>query len=582
MGTTLLGERMSNAVSFFKARARAIIITVVLVLAVYGLVSYNRSAQAKLEAALASPQQDVRDRAVQGLVQRGHLTDVLANTQNPDEDKDSPQNQASLDLRKNAAASVNRLTAAGKLTPAQSFDTLFSLCKDGGVKDTAETGLTALGKSNDGNLKQVVDRLSNGDPDLRGAAVDVLGKIGGPPAANAVNAVLLLPAAQDAAVSALQKIGPDSVPLVVAHLEDPQAGADIAFRQQMVGLLDQIAAPPSLPELTKLAGRADQASVQRLAQVALADTVLAAYNGAQSARDAVTKAQADLGKAKDAKARADAQKALGDAQAAQAKARSALPSVAGAESTLTGVLQDVNADSEARAQAALAVGRFASAPSVAVLVAALGDFDARVRDAALAGVQSAGAPAVGPLVAALGRKDTAARAAQALGGIGTPQAVSALAAALADPATPDDVREGAATGLGRSGSPAVIPILVGALGDKDGAVVSAAQDGLLTPVLSRPAIPALVAAFARPTPVPFNASQTLARMGALAQSDVAPALAQAGAGGGAATQTWVAVTLGQIGQKNAPALALLRRLAQSPDPHVQYAASQSLTNLTGV
>ena len=573
---------MSNAVTFFKARARAIVTIAVLVLAVYGLISYNRAAQAKLEAALASPQQDVRDRAVQGLVQSGRLTDVLINTQNPDQDKDSPQNQASLDLRKSAADSVNRLAAAGKITPSQSFDTLFALCKDAGVKDAAETGLTTLGKANDGSLKQVVDRLSNGDPDIRGAAVDVLGKIGGPAAASAADAALPLPAAQDAAISALQRIGPDSVPLIVAHLEDPKTGADVAFRQQMVGLLDQIASPAGLPELTKLAGQSDQASVQRLAQVSLADTVLAAYNGAQSARDAVTKAQGDLGKAKDAKAQADAQKALTDAQAAQAKSEAVLPAVGGAEPTLTAVLQNVNADSEARAQAALAVGRFAGTRSVAALVAALGDFDARVRDAALAGLQSAGAPAVGPLIAALARKDTAAPAAQALGGIGTPEAVSALSAALANPATPDDVREGAATGLGRSGSPAVIPTLVQALGDKDGAVISAAQDGLLTPALSEAAIPALVAAFARPTPVPYNASQTLARMGALAQSGVAPALTQAGASGDTATQTWIAVTLGQIGQKNAPTLTLLRRLAQSPDPHVQYAAYQSLTTLTGV
>lgn len=574
---------MNGVLSFLKARLRAIVIVVVLVLAVYGLVSYNRAAQTKVENALASTDQNVRDEAVRGLVQNGRLVDVLINTQNPDEDKDSPQNQHSLDLRKNAADSVNRLMAANKITVTQSFDTLFALCKDGDVKDKAETGLATLAGQSDANLKQVVERLSNGDPDIRGAAVDVLAKVGGPAAAGQANEALPIPAAQDSAISALQKIGAPSVPLVVAHLEDAAKQTDIPFRQQMVGLLDQIAAPTGVPELTKLAQQTNQPSVQRLAQVALADTVLAAYNGVQSATDAITKAQDDSSKAKDAKAQADAQKALTDAEAALPKAQAALPQVSDAEATLSGVLSDVNADSEARSQAALALGRFASPTAVAALVTALGDFDARVRDASQAGVQAAGPPAVGPLTAALAHGDVAARAAaaQALGGIGTPEAVAALNAVLANPASPTPVREGAATGLGRSGNPAVIPTLVRALGDKNGTVASAASEGLLTPALEKAAIPALVAAFAQPTPVPFNASDALSRMGALTQSDVVPALTQAITGGNPQAQTWAAVTLGQIGSKDQPVLDALKQLKQSPDPHVNYAATQSLEKLTG-
>jgi len=574
---------MSSVLSFFQARLRAILIVAALILAVFGLVSYNRSSQAKTEAALASPDQNVRDSAVQGLVGSGRLMDVLINTQNPDEDKTSAQNVASLQIRKNAADSVTRLTAQNKVTQPQALDTEFALCKDseGAVKDIAKAGLATLAGLSDANLKAVVDRLSNGDPDIRGAAVDVLGKVGGDKAAAQVNAVLPLPAAQDSAVSALQKIGAPAVPLVIAHLEDPKVQGDIAFRQQMVGLLDQIASPDSVGELTKLANKTDQPSVQRLAQVALADVVLAAYNGVQKAKDALPVAQAALPKAKDAAAQATAQKALADAQAALPKAQAALPLVGGVEPTLAAVLQDVNADSEARAQAALALGPFASPGAIAALVPALGDFDARVRDAALAGVQSAGPPAVGPLSAALTRPDTGAAAAQALGGIGTPAAVAALSTVLNDPATPIAVREGATVGLGRSGNPAVIPTLVRALGDSDGAVASAAQQGLLTPTLARAAIPALVASFDQPTPAPFNASQTLARMGALAQSDIVPALTKAIGTGGAPAQTWAAVTLGQSGSKDGAVIAALKGLAQSQDPQVQYAAQQSLVQLVG-
>ena len=574
---------MSSVLSFFRARLRAIVIVAALVLAVFGLVSYNRSSQAKLEAALASPDQNVRDGAVQGLVANGRLMDVLINTQNPDEDKTSPQNVNSILIRKNAADSVARLTAQNKVTPTESLDTEFALCKDGetAVKDIAKAGLASLAGQNDANLKAVVDRLSNGDPDIRGAAVDVLGKVGGDKAAAQVNAVLPLSAAQDSAISALQKIGAPSVPLVVAHLEDPNAQSDIAFRQQMVSLLDQIAAPSSVGELTKLANKTDQPSVQRLAQVALADVVLAAYNGVTKAQTAAVTAQATLAAAKDDAARTAAQKALADAQAAVPKAQAALPLVRGVEPTLAAVLQDVNADSEARAQAALALGPVASPTAIASLVTALGDFDARVRDAALAGVQSAGSPAVGPLSAALARPDTGASAAQALGGIGTPPAVAALDGVLNRPSTPPAVREGATVGLGRSGNPAVIPTLVRALGDSDGAVAGAAQQGLVTPALAQAAIPSLVASFDKPTPAPFNASQTLARMGALTESDVVPALTKAIEAGGAPAQTWAAVTLGQSGSKDAPVISALQGLARSPDPQVQYAARQSLVQLVG-
>lgn len=574
---------MSSVLSFFQARLRAIIIVLVLILAVYGLVSYNRSSQAKVEAALSSTDLNTRDAVVQNLVQNNRLTDVLINTQNPDEDKTSVQNQNSLQMRKNAADSVNRLMLANKLTASQSFDALFGLCKDseGAVKDSAKASLATLAGQSDANLAAVVDRLSNGDPDIRGAAVDVMGKVGGDKAAKAADSVLSLPAAQDSAISSLQKIGAPSVPLIIAHLEDPKTQTDIAFRQQMVNLLDQIADPSGLQELTKLAQKTDQPSVQRLSQVALADTVLAAYNGVQNAKDAHTKALDDLSKAKDDKAKTDAQKAVTDAVTAEAKAEANLPLVSGAEATLSAVLKDPNADSEARAQSALAIGRFASPSSIAALVAELGEFDARVRDAALAGVQSAGAPAVGPLTAALGHPDTGASAAQALGGIGTPEAVAALTPLLQNPATSPAERRGAAVGLGRSGNPAVIPTLVRALGDSDGGVASAAQEGLLTPALEREAIPALVASFSQPTPAPFHASETLARMGELTQSDVVPALTKAIASGNASSQTWAAVTLGQTGSQAPAVLTALHGLAVSPDPHIQYAAQQSLIALSG-
>lgn len=573
---------ISTVATFLRTRLRAILIFVVLVGGIVLLVSYNRGVQAKTEAVLAGTSAAARDQTVLELAQRGRLVDVLTATQNPDDtDKESSENVRSLLIRKNAAESVNRLVAAGKLTPAQSFETLFGLCKDADLKATAETGLAALAGKSDANLKEITARMSNGDPDIRGAAVDVLAQAGGTKAAQAANGQLFVPAAADAAVSALQKIGEPSVPLILAHLNDPAKAKDIEFRQKMVGLLDQINSPASVSTLITLANTPAQPSVQRLAQVALADTVLKAYTNAQKDRDAVTTAQTAVGAAKTPAARTDAQKALADAQTARAKTDGSLPLFGPAEATLSALLQNTRADGESRAQAALALGSFPGSGAVPTLVTALGDFDARVRDAALAGVQAVGPPAVGPLSAALQNPATGASAAQALGGIGTPAAVAALGGVFTNAATPPAVREGAVIGLSRSGNPSVIPLLVRALGDPDGKIISAAQDGLITPALAKPAIPALVAALSQPSPVPFNASQTLGRMGFLTESDIVPALAEAASTGDASTQTWAAVTLGTLGSRKPLVLDTLHRLSQSADPHVQYAASQSLTALSG-
>lgn len=561
---------MSKIAAFLLPRLRTVLIFAAIAAAVYAYVGYNHARQTALEATLAGGAPAAQDAAVSGLVGNGRLVDVLINTQNPDEDVSSPSNQRSLLIRKNAAAAVNRLSAAAKITAGDAFDTLFLLCKDANadVKASAESGLTALGQKSDANLRSVVDRLSNGDPDIRGAAVDVLGKIGGAKTAALVNGALINSAAQDSAISALQGIGAPSVPLIIAHLEDPAAQNDVVFRQQMVSLLDQIAAPSSVPELIKITGQPGQPSVQRPAQVALADIVLSAYQSEQTDRTA-------LAAAKDPAARASAETTL-------AAASAALPEVQKAEPTLRGVLTDTAAASESRSQAALALGQIGGAAAVAALVNGLGDFDAQVRASSETGLQASGPAAVGPLTAALAGSDATQRAgaAQALGGIGSPAATSALVRLFQNRATPDSVRESIVIGLGRSGSPSVIPALVSALGDTSGGVAGAAQTGLLTPALAKPAIPALVAALSGRTPVPFNAAETLARMGALAESDAVPLLVRSIQTGSTPTQTWAAVALGEIGSKTPSAMSALQGLSKSADPKAQYAASQSLLKLS--
>lgn len=577
---------MSKMAAALRARMVTIIVWAVIILGLWGLVSYNRASQARQEATLSSDNQATRDDTVLSLVNSGRLIDVLTNTQNPNEDAKSDQNLKSVTIRENAADSVNRLIAEKKINDVdRAMNTLFLLRKDAdsGVKDKATAGLATLGAQNDANLNKIVTRLSDGDPDIRSAAVDVLAKIGGDKSAAAADKVFTQAASQDAAKSALIKIGEPSVPYLVKRLEDPAHAKEITFRQQVTDMLNQIASPTAVPELTKLANQTEQPSVRRVALIALANIVLGTSKAVKTATDSIAKAKDAESKAKDDKARLAAQTDQKTAQDALTKAQAGLAQVQTAEPALIATLRNVNDDSEARSQAALALGQTAGPAAVQTLVAALGDYDARVRQAVLAGVQAVGAPAVAPLSAALsqGAEETRASASEALGGIGTPAALSALNAAFSNPATPAAVRQSAVVGMGRSSNLSAIGPLVRALGDSDGTVASAASDGLLSLVTSNPtaakqAIPQLIASFGQPAPVPFNASTTLAQMGNLA----VPALKAAAAGLNPQQQTWAAVTLGQTDSKDPSIVQALAPLKDSANPQVSYAASQALERLT--
>ena len=496
------------------------------------------------------------------LIRRGRLSDALSDTQNPNSEADSPQNKRSAAIREAAAASAARLAGDPQVPAEQEMNALFLLCKDSdaAVKTAAEGGLKKIGEQDDPGLRAIVGRLNDGDPDIRAGAVSALGLIGadtgfGDKAARLVDGVLLDPASQDSAESALQQIGAPAVPYVRAHLDGAQG--TVEFRQAMVSLLGQIGTAGVLQPLLRVAeDGGEHLSVRREATEALASIVLSSDAAARKA------AQDSHGKP------VDIQKAA----AAFAQARQAAP-------VLLAALGNTDAGGPTRAQAALALGRLGGPAATAALIRALGDYDIRVRQAAEAGVQSVGPAAAAPLAAALARGDVPSRAlaAEALGGIGDPPAIAALNAAFGDPATPDAVRQSAAVGLGRSGSPGVIPVLVRALGDRSGGVQSAASDALLSPALSARAVPLLIAAFVGPTPAPFNASQTLARLG----NQAVPPLEQAARSADARTQTWAAVTLGLTDSEAPDIVPALTPLAASADPQVRFAAQEAINRLSG-
>jgi HEAT repeat protein len=427
--------------------------------------------------------------------------------------------------------------------------------------------LKALGQKSDANLDAIVARLKDGDPTIRTAAVTVLGLIGGVKTANKVDVVINDTAAQASAIAALQAIGAPAVTDVAQNLNAPSD--TVEFRLQLIDALGAIGTPNTLAPL-KVWVLSDQPSLKREAIVELATIALTDGAALQTA-SAAAKIAAANPKSKPA----DIQTATSALNTAQTTFSQVVP----LGPILVSALRDTTANSEVRSQSALALGYIGGADAVHALVSVLSDYDTQVRQAAVAGLQSAGSPAVSPLIAALSGSDSQARAgaAEALGGIGNAPAIAALNATFAEPGTPALVRRSAALGLGRSGSPAVIPTLVRALADPNGDVQSAASDALLSPALSVPAVAPLIASFTRPTPVPFNASQTLSRMGNQAVPQLEAAIRTANP----LTQTWAAVTLGQTDSKDPGIQSALKPLMASANPEVKFAASQAVSRLAG-
>ena len=173
------------------------------------------------------------------------------------------------------------------------------------------------------------------------------------------------------------------------------------------------------------------------------------------------------------------------------------------ETALTAAVTNPAANSEARAQSAVGLGKIASASAVATLVKVLSDDDLKIRSAAVIALARAARPtADGPanpaVLAALngalrGNASEGSRvgAAQALQIIASPQSNSALFGVLAAAPTrftatvnlqikPADapLRIAAAKALGFAGNQAAVDPLIAALQDPDGTVNLAARDSL--------------------------------------------------------------------------------------------------------
>jgi HEAT repeat protein len=183
-----------------------------------------------------------------------------------------------------------------------------------------------------------------------------------------------------------------------------------------------------------------------------------------------------------------------------------------AEDALLRALNNPEDDGDARAQAAVALGKIASARGVATLVRALSDEDLIVRSAAVGALARAGRAAIPALTQAIRNADPEVRrlAAEALGGMNDPAAVAPLSVALKDPDY--RVRRTAATSLGQTGQTSAIPHLLDALSDPDGGVGEAAANSLAN--LGAAAVQPLIARLGGNNPtVAYLAARALSAMG---------------------------------------------------------------------
>jgi len=544
---------MSKVASFLRSRAKVIAFWLLVIAAAFTLTTINRNRQAGYEAALENPAS--RDATVASLVGSGTLVDVLSNTQDPTGDSTSDIAKRSITIRQEAAASVSDQATSGKLDGPALLAALFTLRKDGDgkVKDSATAGLVAWGKKSDANLNTLAAYLKDGDPDVRSATVDALAAIGGEPVAKLANSYIKDETAQDSAVSVLAKVGAPSIPMVESHLDDPI----LKFRLTMVDDLKQIGAPSTVPTLLKIADDQSQPSMRRAALTALTSIVQKTM---------------------------DAQKAASVPPAAGKTAPAAPPAedlavVKTSEPTLIGCLKSASDDGDIRAQAALTLGSLGGPDAVQALIASIGDFDTQISDASRDALARIGSPSVPGLTNVLhtGADNARIAAAQSLGAIASPGALSSLASVMSDPKTPDAVRRSAVMGLGVSGNTTVIPSLVAALGDRSGIVADAAAAALLSDVLAPQAVDPLIATFSKSPSVAFNASRILSQMGVLA----IPGLMTAANSPNPQVQTWAAVSLGQSDSHDQRIVAALTPLTSSDNPDVKFAASEAMQRLKG-
>jgi len=255
------------------------------------------------------------------------------------------------------------------------------------------------------------------------------------------------------------------------------------------------------------------------------------------------------------------------------------------EAALTEAVGNPEDNNEARAQAAIGLGKIGTPTAVSTLIKTLKDDDLKLRSAAVVALVRAGrpTPASAPIpmvLAALSEatkstdESTALGAVGALQGIEAPQTNGTLLALLDKPGISDELRVATTKALGFTGNKEAVSKLLGLLSDATGssdAVGTAAQESLtkIGPEAAEP----LIAAMSQNDTLGYQVATVLAKQG----TSVLPALERGLQTADAAKQRWIAVAMGEMGV--AEVRPSLETLAKSPNAEVAFVAKEQLNRM---
>ncbi len=251
------------------------------------------------------------------------------------------------------------------------------------------------------------------------------------------------------------------------------------------------------------------------------------------------------------------------------------------EAMLTEAIRNPDDDDEARSQAAVGLGKIATATAIDTLLQSLNDSDIKLRTSSIASLAHAGRPVrdaqpvamvLSKCVTALNSKDetTQIGAVQALQGVAAPETNAPLLALANSTTNSETLRVAAIKALGFEGNEGVVNALITLMATPNTELLGSTASASLTAIGAK-AIPALTAVLQKgEETTSFHAALALGRMGAKAL----PALEQVAKGNNLNAQRWSATALGEMGV--AETTPILKQLASSSDGDVSYVAKEQL------
>lgn len=526
-------------------------IFIALVLVVIGIaVNHSRYIRSQINA-MIGPNKEAAIAAAKGLVESQQFSDTISGE--PKEtriavvqaledwaEQPAPPTTAQSSTSSSSTSSSSTSTADQPLTPADAVTQIVAFLKDQDkpVRDRALVGLLRVGALSKANLDNVITGMEDSDANTSKGCVLTLQILG---QSTAQSAVRLIPMET---VDILHTLG------AIPYSSQSNQGA-MAAAQYILSLRNPQVVSIMIPEIvakmvTDTTARSPGGDVLSSYTDQSAQCVQVLTPLLKNSDDTVKESAADaLGKVGNKmaipyllpllKETADVRKA--------AIAGIALIANKAGEAPLIEAVNDPTVDHDVREQAAVGLGKIGTPEAIAALVKALSDYDLKIQESATDALAVAGKPAIPTLLGLLKSPDTNLqyRAAQALARIALPAANAGLIAAMKDKVHRVAIQ--ACVALGFKDNTAAVQPLIAELSNP--VLGQSAANSLA--MIGAASQPVLVKSLSSPNDVvAYYASQSLGQLG----ESVVPTITNA-AKTSAPARPWVAITLGEIGGKNA-------------------------------